>query len=119
MKDEKLSVKAYFARVLEERKVSEQTCPGADFCDWQENLAVLLENYEETVAFLKEATVEEIACAVDVLEELVLELPKEAAQVIVDIFKRKQAEYPDVQQYAATEYALELKIAQEIIDDKG
>lgn len=113
-----MSIKDYFEKTLQARKLSDESCPGADYCDSEENLFILLRNYDETVCFLVNATEKEIACTVDVLEELVEALPKEKAQVIVDIFKKKLAEYPNVQDYAVSEYVQELLLAQEIVDDK-
>lgn len=113
-----LNIKEYFQNTLAARKRSDDSCPGADYCDWEDNLFMLLRNYDETVEFLKSATIQEIGCAVDVLEDMAQELPKEKAQVVLDIFKQKLEEFPNVQDYAVTEYVLELRIAQEIIDDK-
>ena len=113
-----MTIKKYFEKALQARTLSDESCPGADYCDSEENLYILLRNYDDTVFFLTNATAKEIACAVDVLEELVYALSKEQAQVIVNIFQKKLEEYPDVQKYAATEYRQEVLLAQDIIDNK-
>ena len=118
MSAEKDFIKEEFQRILEARQLSEESCPGAEYCDWCDILQILRRNYEDTVAFLETATQQEIACAVDVLEDLVKELPKEKAQQIIGIFEKKLDQFPCVQEVSATEYALELKIAREILEEK-
>ena len=111
-------IQQHFEKQLAARALSDKSCLGADYCDREEILFILLRNYAETVTFLTNSTILEIACAVDVLENLVEALPKEQAQTILNIFKRKLREFPNVQSYAATEYVLELQLAQDIIDGK-
>ncbi|MBQ4324270.1 MAG: hypothetical protein IJC29_00600 [Clostridia bacterium] len=114
-----VSIQEYFDKTLEARRRSDESGVGGDYCDWRGTLFVLLRNHEETLAFLENATEREIACAADVLEELAQELPKDKAQSILNIFIKKQEEFPEVQRYSAVEFTLEIKIAQEIIDAKA
>lgn len=75
-----------------------------------------MRNFDESVEFLTHANKAEIACAVDALEWVVEGLPKDKAQVIVDIFKKKLEEFPDVGEYSIFVYEEEIDTAQYIID---
>ena len=111
-----IAIKDFFNQILYERRLSKEGYMGTDL---EMIISVLLRSYDETLSFLSTATVQEIGCAIDALEDLVQSLPKEKAQAIIDIFKNKALEFPNVQDFSEVEYALELKIAQEIVDEKS
>ena len=118
-----MNIKDYFQDRIESRKISYENdlktigfiygCCGLEYDD---NLYILMRNFDETVEFLTNATAEEIACAVEVLEGLAINLPKEKAQIILDIFKNKLIEFPFIDDICEVEYSLELQIAQDTIN---
>ncbi len=109
----KVEIKAYFQEILKARSRSPE---GLDGTDWERNTYVLLRNFEETVDFLKNASIEETGCAIDSINRLMEELPIEKAEIILQIFKDKLVEYPNVDDYSEIEYVLELKEAEETIE---
>lgn len=111
-----VNIREYFKAILHARSLSSE---GLDGTDWEGNLFVLLRNYEETKAFLTSASVEEIGCAVDVLEDMARRLPTKQAREVWNIFQKKLEEFPNAQDFCDVEYALELQIAKEIIDEKA
>ncbi len=118
-----MNIKDYFQDRIESRKISNEIdlktlgyiygCCGLDS---DNNLYILMRNFDETVEFLTNATAEEIACAVESLEELAINLPKDKAQIVLDIFKNKLIEFPFIDDICEVEYPLELQIAQDTID---
>lgn len=114
-----MSISDYFEKAVKARQLSDESCPGADYCDEEETAFILLRNFDETVLFLQNANIKEIACAIDVLEDLVLALPKKQASAILEIFKAKLAKFPNVQDFCASVYKEELHLAQEIINAKS
>ena len=114
-----LPIKEYFLKALTARRLSDESCAGAEYCDESDNLFILMRDYRDTLNFLSAADEREIACAVDVLEDLANALPKDKAQAIIDVFKSKLQEFPDVQKYSASDYLTELSVAQDIVDNKN
>ena len=113
---QKISIKDYCKKVLKERKKT----PEQYKCiiDWDDTAFILMRNYEDTIDFLSKATIEEIAWAVEVLEDISYELPKDKAQTIINIFKKKLEEFPNVEDYSEVQYSLELQIAENILNKK-
>lgn len=115
MKWFELPLNEYFTHVLSSRN-NDSDCK--EFADNADNLRMLLKNPNDTVEFLSQATVEETACAVEELEDLVTQLPKEQALKIFSIFKDKLNEFPNIQNYSLFNYEEELKRAESIINNK-
>ena len=78
----------------------------------------LLKDFDTTVAFLKTANAEEIAYAIDSLEDLAHALSKDEIMILIDIFIEKRKNHPEVATLARCEYDLEIEIAQSIASEK-
>lgn len=109
------SVKEQYKEEMLQRSRSE---PRVRFLDFETNAYILLKNYEDTVEFLKNSTVEEIAWACEVLDEMVWGFPVDKAEIILNIFNDKLKEFPNVEDYCEVEYCLELNIAKDIINER-
>lgn len=113
-----MSIEAYFEKAVNARRLSDETCPGADYCDQEQNTFILLRDFEKTVNFLQNADKAVIACAVDSLEDIVRALSKEKATVILNIFEEKLETFPDLVDLSSSDYIDELTLAKEIVFDK-
>lgn len=114
-------IKEFFEKTIKHRKVCDEAdgeYPTGEYCDEEDIEYILLRNFDETVEFLTHATMEETACAIVALENLIIELPKDKGQILVDIFKNKLVEFPDIVDNCIYVYLEELEIAQNIIDGK-
>ena len=110
-----ISIKEQFKHEMLQRSRSE---PHARFLDFEKNAYILLKNYDATVDFLKKSTVEEIAWACEVLDEMAWGFPVDKAEIILNIFKDKLNEFPNIDDFCEVEYRLELNIAQDIIEER-
>ena len=109
-----MGINEYFQDVLEARNKSGIF---SEIDPFGYDLFILSRNYEETVEFLSSAQKELIGIAVEVVSELVEKFPKEQSQTIINVLKKRIEEFPDLEDYSLVEIALEMKIAQEIVDD--
>ena len=75
---------------------------------------LLYRNYEETIAFLREANKEEIATAVEILDNLV-EMFK--SKEIIEIFQAKGVEFPDVDDICEFDYFECIEEAKSYLDE--
>ena len=109
----KRSIKEHFNVEMKQRSRSERRTM---FIDYESNEYILLRNADETIEFLKNATLKEIAWAFEVLVEMAQKLPIEKAETILNIFKDKLVSYPNLEDYSVVECALELKEAEETVE---
>ena len=109
------SIKEQYAKEMLQRSNSEIQ---NRFLDFETNSYILLKNFDNTLEFLKNATIEEIAWACEVLDEMAWKFPIDKAELIINVFKDKLIEFPNVDDYCEVEYALELTTAQEIVAER-
>ncbi|MBQ7307936.1 MAG: hypothetical protein IJW82_05345 [Clostridia bacterium] len=76
---------------------------------------LFLIDYNETINFLNSATNIEIACVIDALNNLVKQLNMVQARKIIEIFKQKRIQFPNIQLFTSTDYDKEIKSAEEYI----
>lgn len=114
------TVKEQFEYLLQTRKIAKQdstypTCAGFDIRD----IALILKkDFNETVSLLKNANKEEIAVAVETLDDLVVFFTKEESKRLIEIFKQKLQESPDVDDVCEFDYLEQIQEAENILQDK-
>lgn len=86
-------------------------------CD-DDILYILMRDFDETFDFLSHATAHELACAYEVLDEMSYELPYEKAEKLIELLGKKVEEHHDIEEYAAVEPDLELKVARNILEER-
>ena len=100
-----MTIKEEFRDILDARERGKlqdmQSYAIAQGYDHETIRKLLNRNYEETIAFLRAANKEEIATAVEVLDNLV-EVFK--SKEIVEIFQAKGIEFPDVDDVCEFDY---------------
>ena len=106
-----MSVRAIIQKIYANRKniAKGKTCERDE---GQEILNALSGDYQETILFLKTATMEEIAIAIEVLCPLVKKFPHEE---IIEIFKQKQVQYKKVNKICKVSYEDKINDAERII----
>ena len=109
------SIKEQYREEMLQRSLSE---PLTRFLDFETNAFILLKNYDETIEFLKNSTIEEIAWACEVLDEMAWGFSVDQVEKILNVFKDKLIEFPNVDDYCEVEYSLELNIAQGILEER-
>lgn len=75
-------------------------------------------DFDETVNLLKNANKEEIAVAIETLDDLVVFFSKEESKQIIEIFKQKLQEFPDVGDVCEFDYLDQIQEAESILQDK-
>ena len=75
---------------------------------------LLCRNYEETVAFLRVADKEEIATAVEILDNLVAVFK---SREIIEIFQEKGVEFPDVDDICGFDYFECIEVAESYLEE--
>ena len=75
---------------------------------------LLCRNYEETVAFLRVADKEEIATAVEILDNLVAVFK---SREIIEIFQEKGVEFPDVDDICEFDYFECIEVAESYLEE--
>lgn len=114
------TVKEQFEYLLQTRKIAKQdsaypTCAGFDIRD----IALTLKkDFNETVSLLKNANKEKIAVAVETLDDLVVFFTKEESKRLIEIFKQKLQEFPDVDDVCEFDYLEQIQEAENILQDK-
>ena len=74
-------------------------------------------DYRETISFLSNADKDEIATAIEILDDLVRSFEKEQAQEIVAVFRQKSIEFFDIQEYCDYDYMEELEMAESYLSE--
>ena len=111
------SLQVFFEKQLEERQEIKDTSEGCgDYCDSDEIEFMLLRVFDDTVNFLKSARKQIVALAIWGLEDIAYKLSKEQVQILIDIFKQKKIEFPDIADYCDADYDEEIAIAEDIIN---
>ena len=113
------SLQVFFENQLEYRQEIKDVYEGCgDYCDGDEIEFMLLRDFDDTVSFLKSARKQIVALAIWVLEDIAYKLSKGQVQILIDIFKQKKIEFPDIADYCDADYDEEIAIAQSILDNK-
>lgn len=113
-----MTVKEDFMRIVQSRKRAKE---GQDYIifagfDLEDLVKVLSKNYLETKAILERANVEEMGVAIDALENLVRSFTKKEARELVDLFKQKAIEFPNVQEYCDCDYVEQIEEAESYLE---
>lgn len=106
-----------FSALFESWKIQMSDMPYSDWMGGERLVKTFLRDFEKTKTALRNATSEEIAFSVFVLEDMVRVLPKEQAFELVDIFKEKAVEYPSVQDDCQCDYAEEIELAESYLEE--
>lgn len=119
-KKHKSTVKEQFEYLLQTRKIAKQdsTYPICTGFDISAIALTLKKDFNETVSLLKNANKEEIAVAVETLDDLVVFFSKEESKKIIEIFKQKLQEFPDVDDVCEFDYLDQIQEAENILQDK-
>ena len=109
------TIKEQYEQEMLQRSRSE---PRTRFLDFETNTYILLRDCDDTIEFLKNSTIGEIAWACEVLDEMVWGFPIDKAEIVLKVFEDKLKEFPNVEDYCEVEYSFELNIAQDIIEQR-
>lgn len=118
MNSEKMSLKEFFKKSIDEHKYIYSLNSPLDPVDHDQIFQMLMRDFNQTVEFLSNANADEVECIMYALDDYVCELAKDKAELILSILKKKQKEFPELEKSQYIDYSLELQIAQNIIDGK-
>ena len=104
-----------FREIIKKRRTMIQKDYSVGFNDEKEIVNLLLKDYNETIYFLNSATNIEIACVIDGLKLLVKSLNKNQAQQVIEIFKKKRQQFPNIQNFTSTNFDKEIMLAEQYI----
>ena len=83
---------------------------------YEEEIANLLsQNFNETINFLSSATNVEIGCAIDGLVCLVKRLDRQQSKTIIEIFKQKKKQFPNIDLFTSRDYDKEIALAENYV----
>jgi hypothetical protein len=102
------SIKSQFVLEMLQRNRSEE---WDRFLDFESNTFVLVRNPDETIEFLRNATIKEIAWAFECIEEISLALPLDKAEIALTIFQDKLDKFPIINDISEVVVSEELEFA--------
>lgn len=116
-----MTIKEEFSKILEARERCRQqdmeAYTIAHGYDHETIHKLLCRNYQETIEFLTKADKEEIATAIELLDDLVHFFAKEQAQKLTAVFKQKAIEFSDIQHYCDYDYIEQIEMAESYLEE--
>lgn len=87
------------------------------YCD-DDILYILMRDFDETIEFLSHASLLELGCAYEVLDDMIDMLPYDKAKTLISLLEKKIEEHPNMDDYTTVEISLVMEVSQNILKNK-